>query len=421
MTVEVEKVLPPAKAAVQETGGLQDSRDCVRCGACMSSCPLYALTGRETAVARGKLQLLSFWKEGHLASVDRLREILSFCLLCGACADKCAVGLKVPELVKEARARIHREQGLVWHPELLLARLTWQAPHLIPRVAPLAPLINRLKSWVGQDSGLMWRLFPHLNQALAGFPDLALRPFSFQAPRWLPGRGSLKIAFFVGCGLEALFPRAGMAFLAVCQRLGIEVIIPPGQGCCGLMAESVGERDLALAQTRRLVQQFSALPVDYVVSACASCAFQLKRVANLLSDTAEEKAARRLAAKVREASEFLRHEAAYHPGYRPAAVKVVFHDPCHLHRGQGIEQEPRELLREAKGESGEAAEKTCCGLGGAFGVLFPDLSRRLGDRRLQALRDTGAEVVATSCSGCLVQLARIKSPLKVVHFLELIA
>jgi glycolate oxidase iron-sulfur subunit len=400
----------------------RQSLACVRCGACMTVCPLYGLTGREAAVARGKLNLLDLWQEGRLASGELLHDILSCCLLCGACADKCAVGLKVPDLIKEARARLRQERGLRWNPDVLLAHLTWQAPHLIPVAAPLAPLINRVKSWVGQESGLMWRLFPHLSAALNEFPNLARRPLRAQTPRRLPGRGSLKIAFFVGCGLEALYPEAGLAFLSICQRLGIEVVIPDGQGCCGLMAESVGEGDLARAQAQRFVQEFSAVKSDYVVTACASCAYQLKHMDRLLAATPEADAALRLAARVREASEFLVQEAGYRPALRSRAARVAFHDPCHLHRGQGITEEPRELLRQAaRTELVEPEEKACCGLGGVFGVMFPDLSRDLGQARSQTFADAGADLVVTSCTGCLAQLTRTMPGRQVMHLLELIA
>jgi glycolate oxidase iron-sulfur subunit len=395
---------------------------CVRCGACMTVCPLYGLTGRETAVARGKLNLLSAWEEGRPTSEKILREILSCCLLCGACTEKCAVGLMTPELVKGARASLRLKEGLTWNPAVLLAHLTWQAPHLIPAAAPLAPLLNRLKSWVGAESGLMWRLFPHFGSLCAELPPLARRPLRAQAPSLVPGRGPLKIAFFVGCGLEALYPQAGLAFLSICERLGIEVVIPPGQGCCGLMAESVGERGTALGLGRRLVQEFAALKSDYVVTACASCAYQLKRLGSLLSATPEAEAAARLAVRVREASEFLVQEAGYHPNFRAGAQAAAFHDPCHLHRGQGIAAEPRELLKEAAGGAVlEPAEKNCCGLGGAFGVLHPEFSRRLGQARTQALGETGAKLLASSCTGCLAQLARFAPASRVVHLMELIA
>jgi glycolate oxidase iron-sulfur subunit len=396
---------------------------CIRCGACMAVCPLYGLLGREPAVARGKLNLLARYQEGELASGRLLREVLECCLLCGACSESCAVHLPVPELITEARNRLRLREGRKWSPTLLLAHLTWQAPHLIPAMAPLAPVINRLKSWLGAESGLVMRLWPNLALALQIFPNLSRTPFRATAPRWLPGRGSLKVAFFVGCGLEALFPQAGRAFLSICQELGVEVLIPAGQGCCGLMAESMGELPLARDLGRRLVQEFAPLGVDFLVTACASCAFQLKRLGHILKETPEAEGASQLAGKAREASEFLVQVAGYRPVHRRRPLEgVIFHDPCHLHRGQGIFREPRELLQAATGtEPLEPARRMCCGLGGPFGVLYPALSRKLGEARHQGFKEAGAQILATSCSGCLAQLKSTSPGLETAHLLELIA
>ncbi|OGP71478.1 MAG: hypothetical protein A2Y80_07670 [Deltaproteobacteria bacterium RBG_13_58_19] len=100
---------------------------------------------------------------------------------------------------------------------------------------------------------------------------------------------------------------------------------------------------------------------------------------------------------------------------------MAFHDPCHLHRGQGIIQEPRELLAAATGmEARQPRDRVCCGLGGAFGVCFPETARELGAARSQAFRETGAQILATSCTGCLVQLRQTAENLRVVHLLELV-
>jgi len=395
---------------------------CVRCGACMAVCPLYRVTGRESAVARGKLTLWELFQAGRLNSPGALRDFLEFCLLCGACSDKCAVGLAVPELVKAARAEVREQVGEAFRPAWLLARAAWQAPHLIPAAAPFAPLLNRLKDWLGGESGLAYRIWPNLALALKQFPNLSRTPFRRAAPPYLPGRSSLKIAFFSGCGVEALFPQAGFAFMAICERMGIEVVIPPDQGCCGLLAESAGEVELSLAQGKRFVQSFAGLPVDFVVTACASCSYRLKHLGRLLAREPEAEAAAALAGKVREAGEFLVREAKFRPSPRPRPEGVAYHDPCHLRRGQGIAAEPRELLTLATGEAPrEVASVECCGLGGTFGVTSPRVSRDLGRARLAAYRATGAEVVATACSGCLIQLHRVTDGLRVVHLLELVS
>uniref|UniRef100_A0A7V4G9E2 Glycolate oxidase iron-sulfur subunit n=1 Tax=Desulfobacca acetoxidans TaxID=60893 RepID=A0A7V4G9E2_9BACT len=406
-----ERLPPPAPA-----GGAA----CVRCGACMAVCPLYRLTGREVAVARGKLNLWRLVQEGTLTSGTAVRDLLEFCLLCGACTEKCAVGLAVPELIKEARAGA-ADGTPALRPSWLLPRLAWQAPHLIPAAAPFAPLLNRLKTWLGRESSLAYRLWPTLASALAHFPNLSRVPFRRQVPTLLPGRGRGRIALFTGCGLEALFPRAGLAFLSLCEKMGIEVVIPPEQGCCGLVAESAGEMELSRTQARALVHTFAGLKVDAVVTACASCSYRLKRLGRVLAGEPEEARARRLAGRVREAGEFLAGLAGFHPQTRAGALPAAYHDPCHLRRGQGIWEEHRHLLTLALGEPPrEAATVECCGLGGVFGVTHPRLSRELGEARLRAYRAAGAARVVTSCSGCLVQLIRVADDLPVAHWLEMV-
>ena len=362
------------------------------------------------------------FQAGRLNSPGALRDFLEYCLLCGACADTCAVDLPVPDLVKGARAKIHAELGSTYRPTWFLARMAWQAPHLIPLAAPFAPLLNRLKDRVGEESGIIYRLWPLLSQAMQGFPNLQRTPFLRQAPSYLAGRGSLRIAFFSGCGTEALFPQAGLTFLNICQNLGIEVVIPSDQGCCGLLAESAGEIEMSLEQAKRVVQSFGELSVDFVVTACASCSYRLKRLGLVLANEPEAVAAGPLTGKVREASEFLVQVANYRPVPRIRPEGVVYHDPCHLRRGQGISAEPRELLRAATGESfRELAGVDCCGMGGVFGVTSPQVSRELGLERLMAYQATGAGILATTCSGCLVQLNRLAGGLKVVHLLEVIS
>jgi len=375
------------------------------------------------AVARGKLNLLAVYQEGGRASGELLREVLEYCLLCGACQEKCAVNLAVPELIKEGRALLRDRQGAKWSPTLILARLTWQAPHLIPALAPLAPLVNLLKSWVGEESGLGLRLWPHLAANLSRLPDLSRRPFKARAPSRLPGRGPLKVALFVGCGIEALFPQVGEAFLAICAQEGLEVVVPPEQGCCGLMSESAGELALAQALGRRVLAAFAPLEVDYIVAPCSSCSYQLKRLGQLFKDGPEAAQAARVAAGVREASEFLAQVVQYRPAGPGQGRKVLaFHDPCHLHRSQRIITEPRQLLIAATGAPPrEPAERVCCGLGGAFGVLYPEISIKLGAARFKAFKDTGAQELVTSCSGCLVQLKQAAAGFTVRHILEVLA
>ncbi|MDD3580630.1 MAG: (Fe-S)-binding protein [Desulfobacca sp.] len=400
---------------------------CIRCGACMEVCPLYQRLGREPVVARGKLSLLQALEAGELAASRHFQEILECCLLCGACSDKCVAQIKIPELIKQGRAQVRNLYGPHWSPALALVHLTRQTPHLVPALAAAAPLINRLQKRLGAQSGWFYRLWPMLARPLGQLPRLARQPFLATVPQLIPGRGPLRIAFFVGCGVETWFPTAGQAFLKLCQRLEIEVVIPSNQGCCGLLADSAGERQVARELGRRLVEQFSPLKVDYIVSVCGSCTYQLKRLGQLLQDTPLADAAARFAARVREASEFLVHLAKLPRHFfspAPSPRRIIFHDPCHLHRGQGIYQEPRRLLQAVPGLEllDSPGGKSCCGQGGLFGVGYPDLSQSIGRELMQSYQQAGAEAVVTACSGCLIQLASLATPeMSVSHFLELLA
>ncbi|MBW1985627.1 MAG: (Fe-S)-binding protein [Deltaproteobacteria bacterium] len=400
---------------------------CIRCGACMEVCPLYQRLGREPVVARGKLSLLQALESGELSASRHFQEILECCLLCGACTEKCVAQIQIPELIKKGRARVRSLHGAHWSPALALVHLTRQSPHLIPALAEAAPLINRMKNWLGEPSGWFYRLWPGVAGPLGQLPPLARRPFLATVPKLIPGAGPLKIAFFVGCGLQAWFPSAGHAFLKLCQQEEVAVVIPPTQGCCGLLAECAGERQVALELGRRLLAQFGALEVDYIVSTCASCTYQLKHLGQLFQDTPLAIEASRFSSRVREASEFLVHILGLtHYPFSPAQPSrpIIFHDPCHLHRGQAISQEPRDLLMAVPGL--ELVEppggKSCCGQGGLFGLCYPDLSKTIGQELMQVYQQTGAAEVVSACSGCLMQLISLApQQVPVRHFLEVLA
>lgn len=400
---------------------------CRRCGACMEVCPLYQNLGQEEVVARGKLSLLQGWQAGHLPPSRRLRQILETCLLCGACAAKCPAGLAIPELVRAGRARLFQERGWDWSPALALAHLSRHSAALRPQLAVHRDLLAKLRDRLGPDRGFWFRLWPHLTGLVARLPLPAPKPFSALAPQILPGQKRGRLAFFSGCGLEIFFPDAGLAFLKLGQALGYEILIPPGQECCGLLAASAGATAIAQTLARRFVQLYSGLQADLIVTLCGSCSYHLKKLPTLLPPGPEQDLAAKLAPRVREASEFLITEPALSPMLRQTSrspLPLAYHDPCHLRRGQNIWAEPRELLRLLPWIDWRepAGAGQCCGLGGVFGLCHPQISQDLGRQAWDIYRQGGAAVVATACSGCLLQLNSLAPPAaSACHLVELLA
>lgn len=393
----------------------------------MEVCPLYQHLGQEEAVARGKLSLLQGLAAGYLAPSQRLRQILELCLLCGACREKCTADIDTPALVRAGRARLFAAQGWGWSPALALAHLSLTTKSLWPRLAVQRPQLARLKRWLAPRRGFWYRLWPGLLGLLTRMPLPAPQPFSALAPEYLPGRGPLRLAFFSGCGIQALFPEAGLAFLRLCQRLGLEVISPQDQECCGLLAAGAGAQEVARTLARRFLQTFGKLNVERIVTLCASCSYHLQKLPELLPPGPEQELAAKLRPKVQEASVFLAREVNLPPLLRPLAAAppvVSFHDPCHLRRGQGIWEEPRHLLQRLPQVDWQeaAAPGRCCGQGGIFGLCQPQISASLGQQAWNLYQAGGTAIVATACSGCQLQLASLAPPHTTSRFLvELLA
>lgn len=400
---------------------------CRRCGACMEVCPLYQQLGQEEAVARGKLSLLRSWQDGQLPASRRLRRILETCLLCGACTEKCTAAIPVPEVIRAGRTRLFQERGWDWSPALALAHLSQHSASLWPLLAGQQARLDKLRQYLGDTSGLWYRLWPNLTALLSRLPLPAPQPFSLLAPEYSSSQGRLRLAFFVGCGIQVLFPAAGLAFLRLSQRLGYDLLIPPAQECCGLLAASAGAATVAQELAQRFLRVFGSLPCDYIVTLCGSCSYQLKKLPELLPAGPEQEQAVRLAAKVREVSELLVQDsrlAALVQKTAGSPVIVSYHDPCHLRRGQGIWEEPRQLLQLVPGLDWRElpGPGRCCGQGGIFGLCHPQVSQALGTQVWESHRQLGATVVATACSGCLLQLVRLAPPAAAArHFVEILA
>ena len=221
-------------------------------------------------------------------------------------------------------------------------------------------------------------------------------------PRSLKGR----VAYFAGCGMNYLLPEAGEATIDLILASGFSVVMTRNY-CCGLLSQTLGDRDTALRLARGNLRLLNAQDVDAIVTDCASCSSFLKGYAGLLKDSeAFASSAEKFAAKVLDITEFL---AQLDPAPQPGAlaIKVTYHDPCHASRYQGLQKEPRSALQSIPGlELIEMEEADwCCGGAGLYSVTHPELSQRILDRKMENAARTGAEVLVTSCPACIVQLS----------------
>jgi len=236
------------------------------------------------------------------------------------------------------------------------------------------------------------------------------------------------VALFVGCVANYLYPRSALAAVRVLEAAGARVVIPPDQVCCGKPALGSGDAKTALYLAQKNLTAFEANTIDYVVAFCATCSAQLKEYARMDGLTAGTGWVNR----VRDMSELLVKELAWKPlveqtGKEPEPLRVFYHDPCHLHRKQGIIEEPRTLIRTLPGVHLVGADQppVCCGYGGLFNLWHYPLSQDIFQDRIDAVTPFNPDVLVSACSGCLLQfedgVRRLGLGAKVSSLVELLA
>ena len=242
-------------------------------------------------------------------------------------------------------------------------------------------------------------------------PDRRLPRLGPRAMETLPeitpavGERKMKVAYFVGCGTDLLMPSVASDVVRVLSEAGAEVVVPTEQGCCGTPAITAGDLGTARELASRVVEQFSSLGVDAIVTACASCGHTLRYLYPEFMKTPT-------GVEVKDFSEVLA-ELGASPSARGSGLsegmKATYHQPCHLNRGQGICDEPVSLLSGIDGlEYVEMKDADrCCGGAGLFSLYHGDLSRAIGLRKAAAITDSGADVVVTGCPSCIIQLEHL--------------
>jgi glycolate oxidase iron-sulfur subunit len=257
-----------------------------------------------------------------------------------------------------------------------------------------------------RKAGLLRLLPRRLRQLHEMLPPWRRRPAAL--PERLPAIGKLRarVAFFTGCVGDSVFPDTNLATARVLQQNGCEVWIPRNQVCCGAIHYHSGDehpaQKLAATNTAAFADSFDALVVN-----AAGCGAMLKDYGSLLQDSPHAEVGKKLAAKVRDVSEFL-VELGLLPPTHPLPLRAVYHDPCHLCHAQGIREAPRKLLGMITGLTLLPLPETeiCCGAAGTYNLTQPEMSQRLGERKARHVLSTNAQAVLTGNAGCLPQIGR---------------
>ncbi len=407
---------------------------CMRCGMCQAVCPLYAETGREADVARGKLALLDGLSQEIFKDASGVHERLMRCLLCGSCAANCPSGVKVLDIFLKARAILAAYMGL--NPlKKAIFRGMLARPELFDRLVEMGSKLQGL--FVKPADELLGTSCARFTSPLADrhFKALAPTPFRRLAPSLVgEGKGAgIRVLFFPGCLVDKVYPQVGEAVLRAMSHHGVEVAVPQDLGCCGIPALSSGDVSAFNSLVRHNLARFAKESFDYLITACATCTSTLKKIWPLMDEDFSEAECHQIKAlseKTLDVAQFLVDKVGVEPKASPdgkEGIPVTYHDPCHLRKSLGVFTQPRKLLQANPAyrlrEMLEADK--CCGCGGSFNLQHYDLSASIGKRKRENIVQSGCEVVATGCPACMLQISDMLSQagdrVQVRHVIEVYA
>ncbi|MFQ6101078.1 MAG: (Fe-S)-binding protein [Anaerolineae bacterium] len=386
----VDELTAESQRSVEE-----EALHCVRCGECLSVCPVYRETRIETLSPRGKVALYRAAGEGNLEIGEVYADKFYTCLMCEACRETCPSGVELDLILNQARSDLAHD-GLT--------------PGSLQRLSETIVAAGNIS---GEDN----------EQRLGWTANLESRPAG------LDHGGQAEVAYFVGC-VSALFPasyRIPQSLVEIFEKAGVNYALLDGdERCCGYPLFLNGEVERAVEMARHNVEAVRATGATRLVMSCPSCYHMWKHTyPELLDDGGVD------GLEILHETEMLAGLArAGRLHFKSWPVTVTYHDSCDLGRKSGIFEPPREVLRAIPElELVEMAEhhenSLCCGGGGNLETYDRELAQALPRRRLRQAQEAGAKYIVVSCQQCKRTLAgaarRERIRIRVMDLAEVVA
>lgn len=421
---------------------------CNRCGFCTSYCPTYNNTGSETHSPRGRNQAFRALLEGRLTDPAQTREIVETCILCGECTSICFSEVPTAHLMVQARHLLNQSEGT---PKILTWALTRVLPHpalfgFFLRSAFLAKKIG--VSFLLRVTGVLKLVAPKLAAADKMMKRVPLRFFrdyaktkSFQERTYRARENEIlvaqqkvaflksnkkkvspalqrisssvvkrpKIAYFPVCGSQYARPSIALSTCRLFEALKIDFIVPEGI-CCGLPAASYGVLDAVRSMASENLLRLERGRYDAIIADDSSCMAHLKDYPKYFQhDPVMYAKAHAVTQKLRELSGYLVQSGLVDILKRASwnGGPVAYHDPCKAQYGQKVVDPPRELLGVIKGLTLVPIPDSdqCCGGGGTYSFVQPEMSQGISDRKIKNIGSTGCQYLVTSATSCLIQIS----------------
>ncbi|KIC46269.1 2-hydroxy-acid oxidase [Ruegeria sp. ANG-S4] len=392
-------------------------RSCVHCGFCTATCPTYQVLGDELDSPRGRIYLIKDMLENERVPDEKTVKHIDRCLSCLACMTTCPSGVHYMHLVDHAREYIEQTYKRAWSDRAL----RW----ILARILPY-PMRFRW-ALIGAKLG---RPFRHL------MPDARLRAMLDMAPKHIPpvsrnddpqsfaatSPRRKRVALMTGCAQKALNTDINDATIRLLTRLGCEVVVAEGAGCCGALTHHMGKTQeshaAAAANIRAWAREMDGNGLDAIVINTSGCGTTIKDYGHMFRNDPLANDAARVAAAAMDISELLVQLDI--PQGDDKGLNVAYHAACSLQHGQQIKTHPKSLLKQAGFTVLEPADShLCCGSAGTYNLMQPQISAKLKQRKVQSLEAKAPDVIAAGNIGCMMQIGS-GTDIPIVHTVQLL-
>ncbi len=392
-------------------------RSCVHCGFCTATCPTYQVLGDELDSPRGRIYLIKDMLENERVPDEKTVKHIDRCLSCLACMSTCPSGVHYMHLVDHARAYIEKNYDRPFSDRAL----RWILARILPypmrfRVALLGAKIGKPFRRLVPDA----RLRAMLEMAPKRIPPVSRNddPQSF-APE---GSRRMRVALMTGCAQKALNTDINDATIRLLRRLGCEVVVAQGAGCCGALTHHMGKETESHATAARNIRAWSseikAGGLDAIVINTSGCGTTVKDYGHMFRNDPLAKDAAAVSGIAMDISELLTKLEI--PEGANKDLKIAYHAACSLQHGQQVKTAPKDLLKRAGFTVVEPADShLCCGSAGTYNLMQPEISKQLKERKVKTLEAKTPDVIAAGNIGCMIQIGS-GTGVPVVHTVELL-
>lgn len=393
-------------------------RTCVHCGFCTATCPTYQVLGDELDSPRGRIYLIKDMLENERVPDAKTVLHIDRCLSCLSCMTTCPSGVHYMHLVDHARDYIERNYKRPFTDRALRWILALILPYPMRFRAALAgaKLARPLRRFLPDP-----RLRAMLEMAPKTIPPVSRN----DDPQVFPAQGKrrMRVALMTGCAQKALNTDINDATIRLLRRLGCDVVIADGAGCCGALTHHMGKtgksHSTAAKNIRAWIAEMDGDGLDAIVINTSGCGTTVKDYGHMFREDALAADAARVSAISKDVSEVLASLKIENAGHAPA-LRVAYHAACSLQHGQQIKSHPKDLLKAAGFEVVESRDAhLCCGSAGTYNLLQPEISGQLKTNKITNLEATEPQVISAGNIGCMMQIGS-GTEVPMVHTVELL-